>query len=131
MKGIATTLFISALLFASGARAQAERFEGIWQSESDPQAYYSLHIDGDRVVLVDLKSLEMTGATLSSTFSGRIGQSPSGGAMATVEVLQAHPDGQRSAEIFPGDEDRLHIYWCNQEPDACVIGILTHIRKVF
>lgn len=113
------------------AQAQAERFTGIWQSESNPEAYYSLHVVGNEVVLIDMATLEFTGETLAASFHGTIGLSQNGTPMATVRALDAHPNGQRSAEIVPRTDGTLTIYWCNQPDGECVLGILTHIRKVF
>jgi hypothetical protein len=46
-------------------------YEGIWQDINDPKSYYTLHENGDSVVLVKLADIEKTSSTLVSAYTGR------------------------------------------------------------
>jgi hypothetical protein len=126
-------IFAFALFLSSGteARAQAEWFDGIWQNQDNPASYFSLHIEGSQVVLVDLATLERTGRTLTASYRGEIGTSHTGTPMATVRVITVHPDSQGSAEIFVNEDKTLSVYWCHQQAGGCVIGAISTLRKVF
>lgn len=116
---------------AASAQTQAESFEGIWQDESDSESYFSLHIEGDEVVLVDLAGLERTGKTLASSYYGRLHLTPSGLTVADVQALSPQPDSQGSAEIGPGPDNTLYIYWCHEPEGNCVVGVRSTLRKIF
>jgi hypothetical protein len=132
MNGILKVCAVALLLVsAPDVEAQAEWFDGIWQSQSNPDSYFSLHIDGNQVVLVDLATLERTGRTLSASYRGQLGTLPSGVPMATVRVIAVHPDSQGSAEIFANADRTLSIYWCRQQEGGCVVGFISTLRKVF
>jgi hypothetical protein len=81
MNWIPGVLALSAqLLLTDGAQTQtgAEAFEGIWQNTANAASYFSLHVDADQLVLVDLASLERTRKTLASSYRGQIETSRSG-----------------------------------------------------
>ena len=48
-----------------------------------------------------------------------------------VDLTSIELKGDTVASTFPGEDNTLTIYWCNQEDGNCVVGILTRIRKVF
>lgn len=128
---LATACVVYCVATSTKALAQAERFEGIWRDERQPDSYFSLHIEADQVVLIDLASVERTGESLAASYRGQLGLSPTGTPKASVKVIQRHPDTQGSAEIFPDGPDKLHIAWCYQPEGGCIVGILTTITKVF
>jgi hypothetical protein len=132
MRGILKVFAVSLLLSAAPhVQAQAEWFDGIWQNRDNPASYFSLHIEGNQVVLVDLATLERTGRTLASSYRGELGTSPIGTPMATVRVITVHPDSQGSAEIFVNEDKTLSVYWCHQQAGGCVVGTISTLRKVF
>ena len=132
MKGILRLLALAALLAsAHEAQAQAEWFDGIWQDSRNQNAYFSLHIDGNQVVLVDLATLERTGRTLASAYRGELGTTAAGAPMATVRVLAVDPDSQGSAQIFVNEDKTLRISWCHLQNGGCLAGFTSTITKVF
>jgi hypothetical protein len=79
--GVAAMLkTVTALLFSllvalpcSFAQSTAPDVEGIWRDINSNSKYYSLHVEGDSVVLLDLSRLERTHDTLASAYMGKLG----------------------------------------------------------
>jgi hypothetical protein len=73
MPRIAAVLFL--FLFAGSpcfADSQPLSFEGIWQATQDSTRYYAIHERGDAIILIDLRRLELTRNSLSSTYQGKL-----------------------------------------------------------
>lgn len=52
--------------------AEAVSIDGIWQNEAQENAYYSISQDGNTVVIIDLKRLEVGKSTLAATYVGSL-----------------------------------------------------------
>lgn len=80
LKYIRNLIFVVLFVLPLGVHAEGDNnlefINGIWQSygsSEQPEArneYYSLHYDGETLVLVSLSYIEHTRNTLMSTFSG-------------------------------------------------------------
>lgn len=52
--------------------AETVSIDGIWQNEAQENAYYSISSDGNTVVIIDLKRLEVGKSTLAATYVGSL-----------------------------------------------------------
>jgi hypothetical protein len=123
-----TFMFASIILLGDSARAQLSRFEGIWQNVQNPDEYYSIHINDDKIVFVHLPAIEYSGETLSSAFYGGIVESASGAPRARLHVLDPGAPVSTIIELVPVDETDLNVYSCGP---PCTVGLVIRIRKIF
>ncbi len=131
MNGLVRTVICAVLILMCGAtQAQLTELEGIWQDIDHPEYYFSLHINGDRVVLVDLGSLERTSTTLKSAYIGNIREYEPGKFDSYLKVLVEDMTEQKYAQIYLTPGTDLNIYWGCQ-PLHCVAGFFQRIRKIF
>jgi hypothetical protein len=131
MTGTCRIFMIASIIFLSNsAQAQLSKFEGIWQGVQNPDEYYSIHIEGDKVVFIDLAGLEESGETLNSAYYGSIVESASGTSSAKLSVLVKHANIPAGVELLPTSATDLIVFWCFSGLD-CVAGLAEQIRKVF
>lgn len=131
MKGILKVLALALFLPpAHDAQAQAESYEGIWQGTNAQASYFLLRVAGNKVVLVDLASLELTRKTLASSYRGELETSRSGDPIATVRVITVDPDSQGSGTISANPDETLNISWCHLQSGGCLAGFRSTLKKV-
>lgn len=113
------------------AQSPSSSLEGIWLDTRNHGQYFSIQVEGSRLVMIDLTQVEVTRSTLKATYMGEITLSASGHPTAKVVVLEDSNSFRKSAGVSLISETEASIAWCSQLDGACVIGLGTTLRKVF
>jgi hypothetical protein len=121
-------MLASIMLSGNSAQAQLSKYAGIWQNVQNPDEYYSIHVNGDKIVFVHLPAIEYGEKTLSSAFYGGIVESASGISIARLYVVDANAPVSSRLELVPVDDSDLDVYSCNE---PCIVGLVIRIKKIF
>lgn len=127
--GIFTLIF--SVLVSNGVQAQFSAFQGVWQDVQDPTKFYSIHINGTEVVLIDLGGLEESAVTRASAYYGTIEYSTSGFYEARLSVLEinpASPTGVYVAHSLPGPDLYITL---GCRPNVVCTSDVKRITKIF
>ncbi len=65
-------LSLFATVPCSLAQSVSPDLDGIWRDTQSNSKYYSFHVEGDAVVMLDLARVEKTASTLSSAYTGKL-----------------------------------------------------------
>jgi hypothetical protein len=124
-------LTILLLVISFSVKAQYIEFAGIWQDSNNPNKYYSIQVNENRMVLIDLPGLEVSGNTLFSSFIGEIAPSNVQIPEARLKVLVEHQYLPTSAYIALTSTKDLYISWgCGAGVSNC-IGLVQKLSKIF
>lgn len=120
------------VLTAPAVRSQESSLEGIWRDTRNSDHYFSIHVNGDRMVLIDLAAIEYHGETLSASFIGKIAEPDHAFLEAKLQVLDENTEGRLSAHAVFYSDASLDLYRCSKPVfDDCVIGVMLNLRKLF
>ena len=120
------------LVCALPVQAQFSVYAGIWRGMGDSSKYYSIQINGNQLVLIDLPRLAENSDILPSSFLGGIALSRTGVPEARLSVLVEQPSLPEGVNIF---FDRIQpeasVSWgCPPDVENCAQDV-QRIRKIF
>ena len=89
---------------------------GLWQDIDNEAAYYSVHQNGNTVIIIDLLRLESSGDKFSATYRGSVED----------YILNPMSPGLPISVTFQSDKEAIIMPIC----DVCSV-VITKIKKVF
>ena len=120
------------LVIAFPVQAQFSPYAGIWRGLGDSSKYYSIQINGNQIVFIDLPGLTENGEILPSSFHGEIEFSNVGFVQARLYVRVEQPGLPSGLSIFfDNTQPEASVSWgCPPEVENCA-QFVQRIRKIF